>query len=70
VPWRARKQRGVRSMTGDSITTVGAWKPTASSRAASGSSSASTKLRRLLGSQCAYHWSVVVGLLWPSCAAT
>ena len=25
---------------------------------------------RFVGSQCAYHWSVVVGLLWPSWAAT
>ena len=29
------------------------------------SSSASTNVRLLVGNQCAYHWSVVVGLLWP-----
>jgi hypothetical protein len=50
-------------MTGFSIATTGASKPTtAPSRTTFGSSSASTKLRRVLGSQCAYHWSVVGGL--------
>jgi hypothetical protein len=36
----------------------------------SGASSASTYVRRFVGSQCAYHWSVVVGFACPSCAAT
>jgi hypothetical protein len=54
-------------MIGFSIATTGASRPTtAPSRTTFGSSSASTKLRRLLGSQCAYHWSIVVALLWPS----
>ena len=82
VPCRAGTEAGRRPdlsrWPGDLSSRAGADGVAATASAASAiasgcpapSSSASTNVRLLVGSQRAYHWSVVVGLLWPRCAAT